>query len=317
MPASLGGSWIDRRVCGQCNARANDVADRLVAQDFLVRFLRSHYEVADRYGRVPSPPVVAARLESGGVVKATLGNSGPTFKAGVPADVADSLQLGTPDAEGRLRELFARGHGAASGDEAGDSISAARLAQRRVTPPEAWSRFIAKLGLACGREAYGDEWLDDRQAVILSRDLLGGGAPRFAQRTHHPPVEPAWPFEPPRHQLWIEPRDDTAILMVAIFGQILGAVPVNDLPAEARVSSWTLDPHARSCWRTSWHAMWGANVARRANKAGGTPVLIQTDDGPLVFIPDGPEGPIDMGIELPHVDSPREALEWAARQRER
>jgi hypothetical protein len=66
---------------------------------------------------------------------------------------------------------------------------------------------------------------------------VGPRPPRFAQREHHPPVEPAWPFLPPKHQLWIEPKEDTAVLMIVLFGQVWGAVPVNDLPTEAEVSA--------------------------------------------------------------------------------
>ena len=109
---------------------------------------------------------------------------------------------------------------------------------------------MAKVGRACGREAYGDDWLDSRQARILSADLLGNAAPRFAQRTRYRPVERSWPYEPPKHQLWIKPREDTAVLMVALFGQVLGAVPVNDLPAEADPSAWALDPQVRTFYRS-------------------------------------------------------------------
>lgn len=103
---------------------------------------------------------------------------------------------------------------------------------------------MAKLALACGRDAYGDGWLDSRQAAILSDDLLGDGEPQFSQRTHYPPVDRVWPYEPPKHRMWIEPAEDTAVLMVVLFGQVIGAVPLNDLPAEAERSAWSLDPGA-------------------------------------------------------------------------
>jgi hypothetical protein len=40
-------------VCAACNERANEVADELIGKDFLVRFLRSFYAIADRYGKRP------------------------------------------------------------------------------------------------------------------------------------------------------------------------------------------------------------------------------------------------------------------------
>jgi hypothetical protein len=316
IPASLGGTWIDARVCRSCNARANEVADRLISHDFLVRFLRAQYEVPDRYGKAPPPPVITARLSSGGVMKATLHPDGPSFSAGVPPAVAQALDLVGGDQE-RLRQVFASAAGASDAAASQESLDVARLAQQRATPPEAWSRFMAKLGLACGREAYGDGWLDSRQARVLSRDLLDDRPPRFAQRSHHPPVEPSWPYEPPKHRLWIQPHQDTAVLMIALFGQVLGAVPINDLPAEATISAWSLDPQTGEYYRSTYHAMWAATVARRANVAGGTPLMIETEEGPLVYIPDGPDGPIDMGAEMARVQSSAEVVEWVERRRRR
>ncbi|MGZ6576316.1 MAG: hypothetical protein ACXVHJ_35660 [Solirubrobacteraceae bacterium] len=60
---------------------------------------------------------------------------------------------------------------------------ASSRARFRLTepPPLAWSRFIAKLGLACGRKAYGDAWLDSPHARCLSDDLLSDNPPQLSQ----------------------------------------------------------------------------------------------------------------------------------------
>jgi hypothetical protein len=309
VPASLGGAWVEWRVCGDCNSRANQVTDELIAKDFLVRFLRAVFEIPDRHGNRLSPPVFSLRLAGGGVVNATLHEGRPTFEAHVPASVAEALDLGTDwrDQE-RLGAVVAA---AFEGEAAGlqwESLTLARVAQERSTPPAAWSRFMAKLGLACGRDAYGDTWLDSRQARVLSRDLLSDSPPLFSQRTHHPPVERTWPYEPPKHQLWIQPHEDTAILRVALFGQVLGAVPVNDLPAHADPSAWALDPVQRSFYRSTFPAVWLANAARRIQEAGGTPYVFAGGEYPFIYTPDGPNGPIDFGVQMDHVDSPADAL---------
>jgi HNH endonuclease len=313
VPASLGGGWVDPRVCGECNERANEVADELVGKDFLVRFLRAVYEVPDRYGKRPSPPVFSLRLPPGGVVKATLHVGGPTFEAGLPSSVAESLALEDPTDQERLKRIFAQALGAEEPTADQGSLELARAAQKRATPPQAWSRLIAKLGLACGRQAYGDAWLDTRQARTLSHDLLTDGPPRFSQRTHHPPVERSWPYEPPKHQLWIQPHEDIAVLMVALFGQVLGAVPINDLPVNADPSAWSLDPHSRTFHRSTYPAIWLANAASRIQEAGGTPYVIADREHPFIYTPDGPDGPVDLGVAADRAESPRHALEIAKR----
>jgi hypothetical protein len=312
IPASLGGAWIDYRVCRECNVRANDVADKLIGRDFLVRFMRSLYGIPDRYGNAPPPPVFAVRL-SGGVVNVTLQENGPTFEAEVSPALAAELRLHDPSDQERLRGIVTDALQKQSAESGSESLAVARIAQQLITPPEAWSRFMAKLGLACGREAYGDSWLFSRQARILSRDLLGDDPPRFDQRWHHPPVERAWPYEPPKHQLWIEPFKDTAILFVVLFGQVHGGVPVNDLPSEGHPTAWSLDPRARTMYRTGWPAIWLGNAARRIEEKGGTPVLIAHPDHPFIYTPHGPDGPIVLGVATETVNSPAEAFELVRR----
>src|ERR1019366_6029042 len=56
MPAALGGGWRTRDVCDSCQTRANEAADRLITQDFLVLFLRSAYGIEDRNGDLPLAP---------------------------------------------------------------------------------------------------------------------------------------------------------------------------------------------------------------------------------------------------------------------
>ncbi len=204
IPESLGGTWIDSEVCGACNTQANRIADELIAHDFLIRFLRARHQVPDRDNSIPKPPVVAVPV-GGGVVKVTLGPTGPTFRAGLPPAAAERLAISDPNDQDRLREIVDESLARLDSPDANQSRDLARRGQPLRTPQDTWSRFMAKLGLACGREAYGDDWLDSRQAQILSDDQLCGHPPRFGQRSFYPPVESAWPYEPPRHRLWIQP----------------------------------------------------------------------------------------------------------------
>ena len=311
IPASLGGVWIDRNTCDECNTAANRNADELVAKDPVVAFLRDPYAIRDRYGRLPPPSRITVRVPDGGVVHVTLGGSGPTYTPAMPPEVVSRLGLADASQE-RLQAFVASVLGFHPSSPV-DSLILARAAQqiaRTPEPPAAWSRFMAKIALACGREAYGDEWLDKPWAQILSGDLLGGGVPRFAQRDHHPPIEPTWPYEPPKHAIWIQPYKDTAVLYIVLFGQLHGGVPVNASDAEIdKPSAWTLDPVRRTFPRSTSQALHMAAAARAAEKAGATPVMVAHPDHPFVFIPDGPDGPVDLGVKLMRADSPAHALE--------
>jgi hypothetical protein len=253
-------------------------------KDPLVGFLRGAYGIRDRYGRLPRASRFAVRVPEGGVVKVTLSGGAPTFTPAMPPSVAERMGL-TDASQDRLGALASKLL-QLNREAPVDSLILARAAQqhaRAPTPPTAWSRFMAKIGLACGREAYGDEWLDGMHAAILSDDLLGDGQPRFAQRDHHPPVEVAWPYEPPKHAIWIEPWEDTAVLMIVLFGQLHGAVPVNASEAQRDPSAWSLDPLRRSFFRSTHHALHLAHAARVVERAGGTPIPIAHPEHPFVF----------------------------------
>jgi hypothetical protein len=107
------------------------------------------------------------------------------------------------------------------------------------------------------------------------------------------------------------------VLHVVLFGQVLGGVPVNDMPAEAYPSAWSLDPHSRGgenrVHRSTFQALWMANAARRANQKGAAPVFVADPDHPFLYIPDGPDGPVELGVSLPRVDSPADGLALAKR----
>jgi hypothetical protein len=318
IPESMGGTWIDHRVCEACNKQANRIGDELVAQDFLIRLLRSRHQVPDRNNNIPKPPVIAVPVAGGGVVKVTLTPTGPRYEAGMPPSTIERLELDGPSDQERLSAIVEHALAPLRSPDADQVRALARRGQSQATPPDAWSRFMAKVGLACGRDAYGDDWLDTRQAAILSDDVLRGHPPRFSQRWFYPPVEPAWPFEPPKHRLWIHSAEETVILWIALFGEIIGAVPLADVPApSARHTAWTLDPIGGTgeprVRRTTYETLHGATVAARATQMGADVVSIP--ELGLVYIPDGPDGPVDLGAALPRVESIDEAIEYARRTR--
>jgi hypothetical protein len=310
VPISLGGAWIDRQVCGDCNTAANRVADELIAKDSLVRFLRNVYRIPDRRGQSPPAFAFSAPLSGGGAVRITVADGGPTFQAAMSSTMMQGLGLRDPADQIALAELAAEALGVDHG-VVSDSLGLARAAQAcagTATPPMAWSRFIAKIALACGRDAFGDMWLESRHASILSHDLLDSGAPRFAQRTHYPPVECVWPYEPPKHRIWIEQHDEVALLMFALFGQVIAAVPLSsERPSQGAYSAWSFDPRAHSFYRSSFPAIWLGSAAARITRTGRDVVSVADPERPFIFIPDGDAEPIELPIPTMRADSPTHA----------
>lgn len=311
MPAALGGVWTTEDVCDSCQRRANEVADHLVAKDFLVQFLRSAYEIPDRTGRAPLAPRFAIPLPDGqrGSVIVTVEGDGAKLEGKMSPAVAALLQLEgkTRQDEVRLRELV----GADVRQLLHNPRELSRQIQKERTPPEAWSRFIAKLALACGRKAYGEEWLGGAHAKMLSADLLSAEPPKLSQqREHYPPLGETWPFLPPKHILWIDDVADAAILHVVLFGQVLGAVPINHAgaPSPDQSTAWRFDPKKGDFSHTSYPAIWHAMVAVLAIRTGRNVVSGLDPKNSFTFIEDGPDGPMDIPVPTLRADSPVDAL---------
>lgn len=311
MPAALGGDWRTREVCDSCQTRAARVADELITKDFLVLFLRSAYQISDRQNVVPLAPRFTVPLEEGGVVKVTLRSGGATLEGAMSPVVAALLDLKgeSEQDQTRLREIV--------GDDVGQDLlddprELARSIQTERTPADAWSRFIAKLGLACGRKAYGDGWLDSPHARSLSADLLTDAPPRLSQqREHYPPIGENWPFEPPKHVLWIDDFKDIAMLHVVLFGQVLGAVALNNAGAPSEYSAWRFDPVAREFSHSSYPAIWLGWAAARASKLGHRSLTV-FGDKPFLYVEDGPEGPMEIPDPTLRADSLVDALRIVA-----
>lgn len=312
IPASLGGEWVDGQICATCETTSNRVADQLIATDPLVVFLRNAYQISDRrYGQPPEACRFSVRVPQGGVIKVTITRSGVELEPAMAPTIMQALGINADADQPTLRAITAQLLGIAEA-EMQEGLTLARAGQEfadKPTPPPVWSRFMAKVGLAVARELYGDDWLDTRQAAVLSADLLEGGPPRFAQRTHYPLVEPVWPYEPPKHRLWVEFREDTALLMIVLFGQVIGAVPVSDHrpPPDGR-SAWSLDPIDRSVHRSSYPAILLATAAAQLTRAGHNVLTSLMPGQEFLYVEDGPNGPADLPVPTFRADSPSDAL---------
>ncbi len=63
--------------------------------------------------------------------------------------------------------------------------------------------------------------------------------------------------------------------------------------------------------RGTWHSLYLTSAALRFHQKGGNAVLIADPDHLFLYMPDGPGRRIDPGVELPHVNSPEEAITLA------
>ncbi len=313
VPAALGGAWTTTDVCDCCQRRAARVADQLIARDFLVVFLRSAYAIPNRRGALPRAPRFEVPLDAGGAVIVTVESDGATLTSATSPAIAALLGIeGRTDADqARLRDLV----GNDVRQLLNDPVALSRAVQTERTPPLAWSRFVAKLGLACGRKAYGDGWLNTLYAQRLSADLLSDAPPQLSlQREHYPPIGEPWPFEPPKHVLWIDDCEESAVLHVVLFGQVLAAVPVNQAGAQSEYSAWRFEPSTGEFNHSSYPAIWLGTAAARAAQTGRRSMTV-FDDYPFLFIEDGPDGPMDVPVPTSRADSPADALRIVARHR--
>jgi hypothetical protein len=100
--------------------------------------------------------------------------------------------------------------------------------------------------------------------------------------------------------------------MVALFGQVLGAVPIHDLPGPtADPSAWSLDPLRGALHRSTYPAIKYGTAAAKLTEAGHNVVLVERgpDAEPFFFVADGPDGPADLPIATFRADSPAEGFD--------
>jgi SEC-C motif len=188
----------------------------------------------------------------------------------------------------------------------------ARSSAPRRTPGRAsWPNWRWRAG---GRPTEIDGWM--ALARRLSLCLRSEEHPKLSQqREHFPPLGETWPFLPPRHVLWIDDVADTAILHVVLFGQLLGAVPINKAGEPSEYSAWRFNPEKRDFNHSSYPAIWHGTVAALATRSGRNVVSVVDAENSFTYIEDGPNGPMDIPALTLRADSPADALRVFAKHR--
>lgn len=105
-------------------------------------------------------------------------------------------------------------------------------------------------------------------------------------------------------------HNGVAVLMVVLFGQVLGAVPAaNTKPPEGAYSAWSFDPVERKFHPSSYPAIWLGTAAARLTQEGSDVFSVAVGDRAVMFVPDGPDGPVEMPIPTVRTESPSEAIQ--------
>lgn len=243
-----------------CNKRAGREVDRPFVEHEFMRALRHKYSIRDARGNVPPAPRLYGDGQDGsrGFLELGVGprvsrvprrtrddETGTTLITEID-DGADIAAKELPKMEQRARALYGDG-----GFRIETSIEQIRDEGTLSIPTSLsmtlWPRFGAKLGLAFGREALGDDWLHSEDAARL-RQLLWNepDAPEAQPLPEH--VEASDVFAlvapPPTHLIYVGDFDRGCGLIVQLFGTLRYAVPLSGSITLTEPVIWTFDPVA-------------------------------------------------------------------------
>jgi len=270
MPRALGGQGFSTRdVCGFCNERAGREVDRPFAEHFIIHGLRHRYDIRDARGDVPPAPWLPGKDSDGGRILLELGKEPRTRR--VPHKTRDDAtgvtyltELG--EGEALLEKLKVRGEKRAGPGYRVDANVETVLASDKGTIPVSipmtlWPRFMAKLALAFGREALGDNWATSKDAEMLRTVLWNTpDAPATNPLCEQTDEEGAFArvAPAPAHLVLINPLNGGCGVIVQLFGRLIYGCPLSETLTEPEHIAWTFDPVKGTARRTSLAELIGA-----------------------------------------------------------
>jgi HNH endonuclease len=216
--AYLGSRLKTRKVCKECNKRANEQIDQRMAESLQVRMPKARGDV--RSIRRQSEAVM---LETDGIVSTT----GDPVKVRFTADGREARRAG-----GELvRDVVEIRYGFDS---------------------DLWLQFIAKVALGCATKLFPDAWLDERVAKALQSLLWHGPIDTVTW----PAGIEAWPGElnaddllavglgHDRHLVGFEAAGDCSVAFAILFGgEITCKLPLPGTAVPSEGAVWILDWH--------------------------------------------------------------------------
>lgn len=268
LPRAIGGHGFSSRDHDDlCNKRAGREVDWPFVEHEFMLALRHRHAIRDARGQIPPAPRLYGDSDTGGRGYLELGEelrvsrvprrtrndeTGTT----IITEIGDGATIAAKEAakiEQRGRELYGDG-----GFEIETSIEhikdEATLSIATSMSLTLWPRFGAKLGLAFGRDALGDDWLRSEDADRLRRLLWNEpGAPEAQPLPE--PVEAGDIFAliapSPAHIVYIGASTRGCGLIVQLFGAVRYAVPLSQTIMLPEPVIWSFDPVAGTANKTS------------------------------------------------------------------
>lgn len=254
--AALGGAWIVKDICADCQTWAGEEIDGPFAQTIFTREKRHRLKIPDRYGNVPDAPTQLVDLADGRKGRITFTRNGPELEI-FPNRIAlgdgtSTIQISADEELAYLEKLRTRFEKANPGFtfEVG-SRSIGPHVPVDVRHPITWSlnlwpRFGVKVALNVGRELWGEEWLRSEHGMLLHR-LLWGTETKIQMNpfpttgaigAELPDYEPG-----PDHLLWANngPKGEPTLL-IQLFGEQTYAVPLGAFTLPEK-TVWLLHVH--------------------------------------------------------------------------
>jgi HNH endonuclease len=182
MPRALGGhGFSSRDFCDVCNPRAGQEVDQPFVEHFSMVALRHKFGVRDARGQVPLAPRLLGTSADGSPIQLELAREESRTRL-LPHKTRDDetgVTYVTEPGEGeeimeRVKALLEAQLGPGYRVEA--SVEETIIPDRGSVPVSisegAWPRLAAKLALAFGREAFGDDWARSDPEAALIRKVL-------------------------------------------------------------------------------------------------------------------------------------------------
>jgi hypothetical protein len=264
MTRALGGhGFSSRDFCNVCNPRAGQEVDRPFVEHFSMVALRHKFGVRDGRGQVPLAPRLPGTTVDGRPIQLELGQESRTRL----------LPHKTRDDEGGVTYVTEPGRGQeimekvkarleaqlGPGYRVDASVEDTIIPDRGTVPvsisERIWPRFAAKLALAFGREALGDDWAraDDAElirSVLWDAPDAPSARPLWKQSDGTDALARLAP--PPMHLVMVsEARESGCGIIVQLFGGMVYGCQLSEMLTVVEPRVWTFDPVAGTATETS------------------------------------------------------------------
>jgi hypothetical protein len=255
LPRAIGGAGFSSPdYCDPCNKRAGREVDQPFVSHVTILAMRHVHGVPDSGGEIPPAPRVFGDIDTGGRGYVELGSGLPARR--VPEKTHEDETHITYTVEEGDGEELARKVAARVRKQLGDGVEIETHVEHierdetvriEIRMPETlWPRFAAKLGLAFGREALGDDWVLTDDAAVLRHILWDDeGAPKLSPTWEQAAEDDEFSamIQPPTHFLAVVPRiEGGCSLIIQLFGALRYAVPLSDRRPDGEWPVWTFDP---------------------------------------------------------------------------